>query len=310
MLLSQANPGAILEKLKSKGAVKTVSGLISSGVDHDIKPKRRSGVKRPKIEYRGSMYSTTALAELLGISVSHLRAGLRKGLDPDTIASKAKTYHEAVIRYEYQGQLYTICELAVLSPVGVSQQTIRHRLEIGWSVENAINEPTWSSEKCSKSKLYEISGKKMTLYQAAKLYQMGRETLVKRVEVMGMSLADAVAMRSPTSRPAEKQEVAKYLYRKRLRTLSQLSRATGVPGYFITREVDDNGLSVEACITLYRESEPPKFTYRGNSYTVKELAKLTGINYQVLRHRLVIRGWSVMKATSTPIKPYKPGVKS
>ncbi len=68
MLLSQTNPDEILEKLKSKGVVRTVSGLISSGPDQAIKPKRRSGTKRPKIEYRGSMYTTTALAELLGVS--------------------------------------------------------------------------------------------------------------------------------------------------------------------------------------------------------------------------------------------------
>lgn len=62
------------------------------------------------------------------------------------------------------------------------------------------------------------------------------------------------------------------------------------------------GLSVAEAIAYTNESRKTKFKYKGEDYSVQQLAALSGISKSVLSNRLHAYKWSVERAVETPVK--------
>lgn len=79
--------------------------------------------------------------------------------------------------------------------------------------------------------------------------------------------------------------------------LAELSERTGVSRMLIKYRLR-NGMTVEDAV------KPPieRYEYQGQSRTLKEWSKITGLKYHTLYGRVVTSGWSMEDALSKPIQ--------
>ncbi len=305
------NKQAIVERLKAKLTVVTTEGLVNSesggGKDTQVKTRIRKGAT---YEYEGKTYTAKSFAEAYGLSLDTIRRKFKQGGTCASILADLKRHKERVTYYEFRGKQYSTYELMKLPECEVIRQTFLYRLECGWSIEAALTTKSWEDNVIDpnvtnrRAKRYELNGRMVSLLQAARENNMGRDTLVKRVEVMGMSLADAIAL-NPTPSVKNRAKPKLYEYRGAKLKLSDLSLRILIPGWFIEKCIDQQGMSIDECKKEYKKLKPPTFMYEGEECTLKELAVRSGISYHILRHRLVIREWPLEKALSASDLRYK-----
>lgn len=104
----------------------------------------------------------------------------------DTRKAQARNFrHNKIL--EYNGFRKCISEWAEL--YGLKHDTIATRLEIGWSVEDAITMPVKQ-----KKRFININGEIVSLKAAEKILGMGSGTLAYRLDKMGLSEEEAISM--------------------------------------------------------------------------------------------------------------------
>lgn len=298
-----------VERLKAKLKPVTNKGVVTSDAVVVVKKPKSRIRKGAEYEYEGKMYTAKSFAETFGLSIDTVRRKLSKGGTPASILADLKRHKERVTYYEFRGKRYTTYELMKLPECEVTRQSFLYRLECGWSIEAALTTKSWGQNTTdehitnNRAKRYELNGRMVSLFQAARENNMGRDTLIKRVEVMGMSLADAIAL-NPTPSVKNRAKPKEYEYRGVKLNLSDLALRILVPGWFIEKCVSQ-GMTIEQCKKEFKKREPAKYIYDGVECSLKELAARSGISYHILRHRLVIREWPLEKALSASDLRYK-----
>ena len=306
------NKQELVERLKAKLTVVKTEGAVNSDCgDMSPSPKHSSRVRKgTTYDYNGASYTAKSFAEAFGLSIDTVRRKLGKGGTPASILADLKRHKERITYYEFRGKSYSTYELIKLPECEVTRQTFLYRLECGWSIEAAITTKSWEhntldeSVKTKRAKRYELNGRMVSLLQAARENNMGRDTLVKRVEVMGMSLADAIAL-NPTPSVKNRAKPKLYEYRGAKLKLSDLALRILTPGWFIEKCVDQQGMTIAQCKAEFKKRTPATYIYEGVECSLKELAVRSGISYHILRHRLVIREWPLEKALSASDLRYK-----
>ena len=299
----------IVERLKAKLNPVTNKGVIVSDAVEPVKKPNPRIRKGAEYEYEGKQYTAKSFAEAFGLSIDTVRRKLSKGGTPASILADLKKHKERVTYYEFRGKKYTTYELMKLPECEVTRQSFLYRLECGWSIEAAITTKSWEQNTIDenvtnkRAKRYELNGRMVSLLQAARENNMGRDTLVKRVEEMGMSLADAIAL-NPTPSVKNRAKPKEYEYRGVKLNLSDLALRILIPGWFIEKCVSQ-GMTIEQCKVEFKKRTPATYIYEGVECSLKELAVRSGISYHILRHRLVIREWPLEKALSASDLRYK-----
>jgi hypothetical protein len=174
--------------------------------------------------------------------------------------------------YEHDGKAMTLKEWA--SHTGISVSTLHARLRNGCSLAEAL------TTRSKAAVTYEFNGKSMTLAEWSRHTGIKARTLAGRLE-LGWSIEQALT--APLVSPVES---------------GRRSRAAGnvVPS---TRKPPK--------ATTEKRGKERWLEFRGESHTIAQWARITGINHRTIRARLAM-GWSVDRVLSEPVANVGRGV--
>lgn len=111
-------------------------------------------------------------------------------------------------------------------------------------------------------------------------------------------LAKIEAVTADMNQPKKIKHV--YMWKGRLRTIAEIAQLEGVSKKLITSRLS-GGWSLERAVTSRLQSETSKrYWWKDGMYTLPEIAKATGRDYNLLYNRVCSNGWSIEQAVNTP----------
>lgn len=117
----------------------TVMRRMRQGVDLDA-PRRKPGPSRRKYEFRGCSLSIKEIAALTGWSVSKTRERVcgDRVLDDDDM-HMTDILRDDLVLLTFKGRTDFLANWA--KRVGITDATLRNRINAGWSIKRALTEP-------------------------------------------------------------------------------------------------------------------------------------------------------------------------
>ena len=262
------------------------------------------------IKFRGKECSLHEISRMTGIKVSTISSRLRKGWEIEKAVNepidKERSKSQSL---EINGEIHTVIEWARLK--GIPSRLILQRMAIGWTAEKAVMEPV------GKRKCHDITFRGQTLSMSAwaRLFGLKFTTLSQRIRA-GWSIEDALTSdtqqrrrlkksgggRTKEHKPHEKP----YLYNGQRMSGTEFAAALNIPRgtlyYFVKKGFsqeqiinraingarDERGHLVQEVPVAYKG----RYVYKGEHYTMKQLAKMWGINVTVFA-KYKARGFSV-----------------
>lgn len=182
--------------------------------------------------------------------------------------------------------------------IGIGVNTLRLRIKLGWSIEEAVETPIGEVRRTRKI-LYK--GKE---YES--IVELAKKLNIKQYKIEyklkeGKSVGEAVE--EIENNEGRSWEVKEIVYRgKTYKGVSALSREVGVGRNVINSRLD-KGWSIEEAVetAVGKVRTTQHIVYKGKRYTsIKELADSKGIVYNRIRTRLK-DGWSVEEAVEKGI---------
>jgi hypothetical protein len=188
--------------------------------------------------------------------------------------------------YEYQGQQMRLSQIAKLT--GIKPGTLSNRLKSGKTLEEAIS---------AKGKdLFEYQGQQLTLGQIAKLTGMRPQTLNSRIYRSGWTLEKALS--EPINTGCRRGgPVCEFKGRQMSR--GEIAKVTGIKHATLKRRLG-KGKTLEEAADYQRSK---LHTFQGQQMALPEIARQTGVDYRLLLQRVNKLGWSIERATTTPVRP-------
>lgn len=145
-----------------------------------------------KFEYQGEMLTCGQISERIGGSPTEYALYdrlVRQKLSVEEAISRPVP--ERVYLHEYQGEMWTVPELAELSGISKKQLKVRLR-KYGWSVEKAISTPVNNAQ--GKKLTFEWQGQQRTLKELSDLSGVSVKNLYQRITQFQWSVAQAMGM--------------------------------------------------------------------------------------------------------------------
>lgn len=105
--------------------------------------QQRNRTNNRVVEYQGETLCVSDLARRFGLTPGTLRFRLDRGMSVEDAVSKPvqkRRTHRDAVRIEYNGESYTVPELA--RQCGLPTKTLRNRLKSGWSLRRALLSPS------------------------------------------------------------------------------------------------------------------------------------------------------------------------
>jgi len=145
-----------------------------------------------KFEYQGEMLTCGQISERIGGSPTEYALYdrlVRQKLSVEEAISRPVV--ERTYLHEYQGEMWTVPELAELS--GLAKEQLKVRLgRYGWTVEKAISTPVNSAQ--GKKLTFEWQGQQRTLKELSDLSGVSIKNLYQRITQFGWSVAQAMEL--------------------------------------------------------------------------------------------------------------------
>jgi uncharacterized protein involved in tolerance to divalent cations len=111
-------------------------------------------------------------------------------------------------------------------------------------------------------------------------------------------LARIEAVTADKNQPKKIKHV--YMWKGQLRSIAEIAQLEGVSQKLITSRIS-GGWSLERAVTSRLQSETSKrYWWKDRFYTLSEIAKATGRDYNLLYNRVCCNGWSIERAVDTP----------
>ncbi len=261
------------------------------------------------IKFRGKECSLHEISLMTGISMSTISDRLRKGWEIERAVSEPPDKERSKSQnLEINGEIHTVTEWAKLK--GVPSRLILQRMAIGWPAEKAVMEPV------GKRKYHDITFRGQTLSMSAwaRLFGLKFNTLSQRIRA-GWSIEDALTSDTQQKRHSKKSggrakerkpHEKPYLYNGQRMSGTEFAAALNIPRgtlyYFVKKGFsqeqiinraingarDERGHLVQEMPVAYKG----RYVYKGEHYTMKQLAKMWGINVTVFA-KYKARGFSV-----------------
>lgn len=174
-----------LEELAVDGVTAhDITTRLGRGWSVDRALTQEKGDKVYEYEYNGAIYSIDELYALRKIDIDRTTFlnRIRNGwsIDRALTQPQGKKNQPYLNYYKYNGKEYNIQQLVGLSGLeGMSEATMRDRINRGWSLEKAITQPLKKRDA-----LYEYKGKFYTTKQLAELspYEMTHHHIADRLK--------------------------------------------------------------------------------------------------------------------------------
>lgn len=164
-------------------------------------PVRKQNVQvRYCVEYEGKLYTIRQMAEMSGMGLSTTKSRYIYGWtgkemmqgyrDPKPMRREnnrtAEQYEREGKKYEYEGKLYTAKQMTELC--GVSRTAVYHRLRVGWTVKEILQnhregrgKPSEDIHTGGSMKVVEYEGRKYTTKELSQICGKPRVTIQWRM---------------------------------------------------------------------------------------------------------------------------------
>ena len=210
---------------------------------------------------------------------------LRDGWDVDKAVSTPKILREVTITAF--GETRSLSDWSETS--GIPTSVIRKRIsELGWNPEEAVT-------KFKITDIVEFDGQKVSLKDLAERHQLSRANILQRLN-SGWDLE--TTLKTPVNKCHNDYEI-QLEYNGCVKPLSDWARELKIDAQII-RDRLSSGWSTERALSEKPKSfdKLPLVTAFGETKTVKEWAKATGIDYRCLIRRLFKYNWSAERSLS------------
>ncbi len=208
--------------------------------------------------------------------------------------AKQSANRRNVKKLEHNGESLTIPEWS--EKTGLSVETIRKRLELGWDVGTAIDAQV-GTVKFSYAHQYEYNGKSQSLEDWSIELGINKGTLYTRIHELGWNLEKAF-------NTASDDRENKLEFNGKSQSVSAWARELRLDRKTIEYRLN-KGLSVEECLTNPKNDGTKMLEYNGETLPMKEWAERFGFKRPTLARRLR-QGWTIAQALHTPMGSKKP----
>jgi len=205
------------------------------------------------ITYKGKVDTLAAWARRYKLSSTTIKTRIERGWPVER--ALRTPLHGGSDTLTFNDQTHTFGTWAKKAEIGISPQTLRHRVErLGWPVERALTEPIREVDQT-----FSVNGKSLTLPQWAKKVGIPLGTLRSRLD-RGWTLERALTV------PLNERSCQTYTFKGETLTLAQWSKTTGISKATLRERIRQFGWPIERALTepVAKGSRP-----RGHSKTSK-----------------------------------------
>ena len=251
------------------------------------------------VDVNGESVAACKIANESGSDPRLVSRRLRDGWDVDKAISTQKILREVTITAF--GETRSLSDWSETS--GIPTSVIRKRIsELGWNPEEAVTSdvrPTVAlnppEKKFKITDIVEFDGQKVSLKDLAERHQLSRANILQRLN-RGWDLE--TTLKTPVNKCHNDYEI-QLEYNGCVKPLSDWARELKIDAQII-RDRLSSGWSTERALSEKPKSfdKLPLVTAFGETKTVKEWAKATGIDYRCLIRRLFKYNWPAERSLS------------
>lgn len=298
------------DKLTAEEAMKLEQELIeqyNSIIDgYNINPGGELGYGCPNVyNYKGKGYTIYQLLEDKNINVYSItyrcaRYRLESGWSPEDTFETPQ--FEKYNFFEYNGNKYTIYELAELNGTGITPLGIFSRIRRGGSIEDVVTIPF-----NEKTMLREYDGKLYTLDELANKFadkSVNGKDIGARLR-RGWDIERALRQPKGTKKQPFGIVEPTYKYNGELYNsyqLSQIYPELGLSSANITNRINEHHWDIEKAISTPKKQKDIIFEYNGkkyNSYELLSICKDKTMNHNNITDRYRA-GWTIDEIVNIP----------
>ena len=182
----------------------------------------------------------------------------------------------------YKGRIQTLAQW--VRELGLSYKVTIHRLNEGWSVEDAFEK----EKRFDGIETLTYNGKTQTVMQWAEETGMTYNTIKHRVR-KGLPVEEIL------TKPQEEHDISKTYYRGECHSLREWAKILNIPFTTISYRINNMHMSIEEAFETPVKPHTKDITFNNKTQSVKEWSRELGIPYNILQYRLNA-GWSIEKA--------------
>jgi hypothetical protein len=222
-------------------------------------------------------------------------------------------------KYTYRKKEYTTSEIS--DKFGVSRQTFMLRIHRGWSIKRAIETSTRRKPQSTLPprivKTWPYQGREVTIKELWEISKSGlglsRQAIRARL-VGGWTIDETLTIPLQQPKPGTVSKHGKAITRGKLYeypvgsgnhyTMRQLARLAGININSVKNRLVD-GWSTDRIVntpayTAPRRADVHTYEYRGQTYTIAQLGKLSGIALPTIRSR-IRNNWDIESVVNLPV---------